>query len=40
MCAGGIVYVFFAMAYKEQTFVRTEDGSTPPSEVSAEAEQA
>jgi POT family proton-dependent oligopeptide transporter len=40
MCAGGIVYVFFAMAYKEQTFVRTEDGSTPPSEVNAEAEQA
>jgi POT family proton-dependent oligopeptide transporter len=40
MCAGGIVYVFFAMAYKEQTFVRTEEGHAPSqAEVDADAEQ-
>jgi POT family proton-dependent oligopeptide transporter len=40
MCVGGIVYVFFAMAYKEQTFVRTEEGHAPSqAEVDADAEQ-
>ena len=30
MCVLGVVFVFYAMAYKDQDFVRTEE--TPPSE--------
>ena len=40
MGIGGIVYIFVAMAYKEQTFVRTEEGHAPSqAEVDADAEQ-
>ena len=40
MGALGVIYVFFAMAYKEQTFVRTEEGHAPSqAEVDADAEQ-